>query len=53
MNRERGGDMKLFSGTWISEACLLAVLSRGDAYGYEMARSNALNISESSLYPVL
>jgi PadR family transcriptional regulator PadR len=45
--------MKLFSGNWISEACILATLSHGDAYGYEMARPNALNISESALYTIL
>jgi PadR family transcriptional regulator PadR len=52
-NKEYGEDMKLFSKICILEACILAMLSRGDVYGYEMARSNALEISESTLYPIL
>ena len=37
------------------EACALAILSRGDTYGYEITQSmkRAIVISESTLYPVL
>lgn len=37
------------------EACVLAVLSRGDTYGYVLTQSmkKVLDISESTLYPVL
>ncbi|MEG0829927.1 MAG: PadR family transcriptional regulator [Anaerovoracaceae bacterium] len=37
------------------EACVLAVLSKGDTYGYVLTQSmkQVLNISESTLYPVL
>lgn len=37
------------------EACVLAVLSREDTYGYVLTQSmkKVLNISESTLYPVL
>ena len=37
------------------EACVLAVLSRGDSYGYELTQGvrQVAEISESTLYPVL
>lgn len=37
------------------EACVLAVLSKEDTYGYVLTQSmkKVLNISESTLYPVL
>lgn len=37
------------------EACVLAVLSKGDTYGYVLTQSmkKVLDISESTLYPVL
>ena len=37
------------------DACSLAILSRGDTYGYEITQQmkNAISISESTLYPVL
>lgn len=37
------------------EACVLSVLSKGDAYGYILTQSmkQVLDISESTLYPVL
>ncbi len=37
------------------DACALAILSRGDTYGYEITRQMkaAIDISESTLYPVL
>lgn len=37
------------------EACVLAVLSKGDTYGYVLTQSmkQVLDISESTLYPVL
>ena len=42
-------------GSTLLDACVLAVLRRGDTYGYELTqriRTN-LDISESTLYPVL
>ena len=37
------------------DACALAILKRGDTYGYEITQEmkNAIMISESTLYPVL
>ena len=37
------------------DACALAILTRGDTYGYEITQSmkQAIVVSESTLYPVL
>ena len=37
------------------DACALAILSRGDTYGYEITQQmkKAIIVSESTLYPVL
>ena len=37
------------------EACILAVLSRGDSYGYQLIKDMEpiMRLSESTLYPVL
>ena len=37
------------------EACVLALLSRGDSYGYRLSQDAAhiVEISESTLYPIL
>ena len=37
------------------DACALAILKRGDPYGYEITQEmkSAIKISESTLYPVL
>lgn len=37
------------------DACVLAVLSHGDSYGYKIAQdaSGVVEISESTLYPIL
>ena len=37
------------------ETCVLSVLSRGDSYGYQIIKdlSNCVEISESTLYPIL
>ena len=42
------------SGTLL-DGCVLAVLTKGDAYGYKLTQSlqQAAQISESTLYPVL
>ena len=39
----------------ILEACVLAVLERGESYGYQMVKdiSQFIEISESTLYPIL
>ncbi len=44
---------KIESG--LLDACALAILNRGDTYGYEItqAMKQAIIISESTLYPVL
>lgn len=46
-------DIQLKRG--LTEVCVLALLARGDSYGYRLARdANALMpMSESTLYPVL
>ncbi|MDR5587078.1 MULTISPECIES: PadR family transcriptional regulator [Clostridium] len=42
-------------GAALLDACVLAVLSRGDTYGYVLTQQvrSIMNISESTLYPVL
>ncbi|MCL2557811.1 MAG: PadR family transcriptional regulator [Treponema sp.] len=37
------------------EGCVLALLSKGEAYGYSLAQQarKALGVSESTLYPVM
>lgn len=42
-------------GSALLDACVLAVLSRGDAYGYILTQQvkEVIDISESTLYPVL
>lgn len=42
-------------GASLLDACVLAVLEKEDAYGYVLtqAMKQAINISESTLYPVL
>ncbi|SFC75935.1 PadR family transcriptional regulator [Clostridium uliginosum] len=42
-------------GATLLDACVLAVLSRGDTYGYVLTQQvrSIINISESTLYPVL
>lgn len=47
--------MAFAMGTPLLDACVLAVLSRGDAYGYVLTQQvkARLDISESTLYPVL
>lgn len=42
-------------GSTLLDACVLAVISQGDAYGYSLTQSvrQVLDISESTLYPVL
>ena len=47
--------MAFAMGTSLLDACVLAVLSRGDAYGYALTQQvkARLDISESTLYPVL
>jgi PadR family transcriptional regulator PadR len=42
-------------GAALLDACILAVLSKEDAYGYVLTQNvkEILNVSESTLYPVL
>lgn len=42
-------------GAALLDACVLAVLTRGDTYGYVLTQQvrEVMNISESTLYPVL
>ncbi len=44
---------KIESG--LLDACALAILKRGDTYGYEITQEmkTAIQVSESTLYPVL
>lgn len=46
-------DVQLKRG--LIEACVLAVLNRGDSYGYQMIKDVGIciDISESTLYPIL
>lgn len=47
--------MAFAMGTPLLDACVLAILSRGDTYGYVLTQQvkKVLDISESTLYPVL
>jgi PadR family transcriptional regulator PadR len=47
------GHKKAFAASWVLEMCVLAFLLYGDAYGYRIAKSIALQVSESTLYPIL
>ncbi|HEX3040120.1 MAG TPA: PadR family transcriptional regulator [Caproiciproducens sp.] len=42
-------------GSALLDACVLAVLTKGDTYGYVLTQSvkEMIDVSESSLYPVL
>ena len=42
-------------GSTLLDACVLSVLTKGDAYGYTLTQQvkTVLDISESTLYPVL
>ncbi len=42
-------------GSTLLDACVLAILGRGDTYGYILTQNvkEIVNISESTLYPVL
>ena len=42
-------------GAALLEACVLAVIKKGDAYGYLLTQEirNIIEVSESTLYPVL
>jgi PadR family transcriptional regulator PadR len=42
-------------GAALLDACVLAVLARGDTYGYALTQSikQVISVSESTLYPVL
>ncbi len=46
-------DIQLKRG--LTEICVLAMLTRGDSYGYQLAKdaSRLMPMSESTLYPVL
>lgn len=45
--------MRWFDNAWIVETCILALILKGDNYGYALAKSDHLRIVESSLYPIL
>ena len=45
--------MANFFERWILEACILAVLSHEDTYGYKIAKIKELTVSESTVYPAL
>jgi PadR family transcriptional regulator PadR len=44
---------KAFAASWVLEMCVLAFLFHDDAYGYRIAKSIDLQVSESTLYPIL
>jgi PadR family transcriptional regulator PadR len=50
---ERDNTQRGLNFSWVLEMCVLSVLQNGDAYGYELAQYNALDVSESTIYPVL
>lgn len=52
---KRGENMVFQLGASLLDACVLAILSREDTYGYILTQNvrQIMNISESTLYPVL
>jgi PadR family transcriptional regulator PadR len=44
---------KAFAPSWILEMCVLAFLLHDDAYGYRVMKCIDLQVSESTLYPIL
>jgi PadR family transcriptional regulator PadR len=42
-----------FLSSYVLEMCVLSLMLRNDAYGYEIAKLNKLQVSESTIYPVL
>lgn len=54
-HERRGETMSFQIGSTLLDACVLSVLAKGDAYGYVLtqAMKQAIDISESTLYPVL
>ncbi len=53
---DEGRDSVAFQiGSALLDACVLAVLSAGDTYGYQLTQQirNVVDVSESTLYPVL
>ena len=38
---------------WISELCILSILSSRDAYGYEITKDSNIMMSGSAVYPIL
>jgi PadR family transcriptional regulator PadR len=53
--KEATGIMLFSINTGLLDACVLAILSRGDEYGYRLTQEvkQVMDISESTLYPVL
>ena len=47
--------MEILNTSFLLDTCVLALLARGDAYGYELTQEVArvINISEGALYPAL
>lgn len=55
-DKQKGGaEMAFKIESNLLDACALAILKRGDTYGYEITQEmkKAIVISESTLYPVL
>lgn len=52
---ERSNAMVFQLGSALLDSCVLAVLDRGDTYGYVLTQNvkSVIDISESTLYPVL
>ena len=55
LHRERRRKVAFKIESSLLDACALAILKRGDTYGYEITQEmkSAIVISESTLYPVL
>ncbi len=53
--QKAGGIVTFQLGSALLEACVLAVLARGDAYGYVLTQQvgAVIEVSETALYPVL
>ncbi len=52
---ERKHKLEILTTSFLLDTCVLAVLKRGDTYGYVLTAevTNVINVSESSLYPAL
>ena len=53
VNSKKGYKQGVLCFSWVLEMCVLSILSCNDAYGYEISQLATLDVSESTIYPIL